>query len=426
MTDTPTHTRLQAWLVVFFASLLFYYEFMQLNMINSLSTPLMREFHLNAEQLSALSSMYFIANVLFLLPAGIMLDRFSTRKLILGAMTICTLSIFGFALSHSVILSGFFRFATGIGGAFCFLSCMRIASRWFPPHRMALVTGFVVTMAMLGGWTAQMPLTHLIHDMGWRDALLVDGVLGVLITVFMLFVLKDRPDNQADDTSHEVRQLQEIGLLNSVKLVLSNWQNWLGGLYTCFLNLPIFLLGALWGTHYLMQIDNLSAIQASSISGMIFVGATIGSPVMGWLSDKMRRRCLPMMIGAVLSLSLIFIIIYQEGLSYATLQVLFFALGFITSTQVISYPTVAEHNSPLLTGTAVSIVSMTTLAGGAIFQPFFGWLMDKAWSGKVIHGVPVYSVTDYRTALTILPIVFGLALIAAILLRETYCRSQTE
>lgn len=422
----PVVSKTQAWFVVFVASFLFYYEFLQLNMFNALSTDLMRTFHLDAGQLGGLSSAYFFANVIFLMPAGILLDRYSTKKLILIAMALCTASIFGFAFSDSLFFSTICRFITGIGGAFCFLSCVRIASRWFPPQRMALVTGFIVTMAMLGGWTAQTPLTYLTEAVGWRHALLADGLLGLIFMLIMCFFLKDRPSGQDAMAEQELTVLQSMGLWKSLKAVLGNGQNWLGGIYTCFLNLPIFLLGALWGSHYLMQIDHLTLLQSAAVSGMIYIGAMMGSPTMGWLSDKVGRRCLPMMVGAILSLALVLLIIYKAGLSYHTLLCLFFLLGFITSTQVISYPTVAEHNSPLLTGTAVSIVSMTTLAGGALFQPFFGWLMDLTWSGKVLNGVPVYALQDYRTALLILPVVFGVALLAAIFLKETYCRTQAE
>ena len=92
----------------------------------------MREFSLSAGQISQLSAIYFIANVIFLFPAGSILDRFSTRKVILTSMSICIAGTFLFSLSTSLFIAGCARFFTGIGSAFCFLSCIRLASRWFP------------------------------------------------------------------------------------------------------------------------------------------------------------------------------------------------------------------------------------------------------------------------------------------------------
>ena len=70
---------------------------------------------------------------------------------------------------------------TGIGSAFCFLSCIRLASRWFPSHRMALISGIIVTMAMAGGMAAQGPMTWLAETFGWRHALMIDAAFGVVV-----------------------------------------------------------------------------------------------------------------------------------------------------------------------------------------------------------------------------------------------------
>ena len=80
-------TRLQAtglmpWVVCFVASLFFFYEFVQMNMIGSLAPYLMQNFSINAVDLGNLSATYFYSTILFLLPAGQILDRVSARKVI--------------------------------------------------------------------------------------------------------------------------------------------------------------------------------------------------------------------------------------------------------------------------------------------------------------------------------------------------------
>ncbi len=62
------------------ASLFFFYEFIQLNLFNPISVQLMLDFHLNAVQLGNLASTFFYGNALFLFPAGMLLDRFSTKS----------------------------------------------------------------------------------------------------------------------------------------------------------------------------------------------------------------------------------------------------------------------------------------------------------------------------------------------------------
>ena len=56
---------------------------MQLNSFNVVNLYLAHDFKINATMVSQLSSYLFIADILFLFPAGILLDRFSVRKIII-------------------------------------------------------------------------------------------------------------------------------------------------------------------------------------------------------------------------------------------------------------------------------------------------------------------------------------------------------
>lgn len=411
----------RGWVVCLCASLFFFYEFIQMNMFNAISSQLMEAFRINAEQLGRLSSYYFIANVLFLFPAGMLLDRISTRKIILTSLAICILGTALFASTSSVWAASLFRFFTGIGSAFCFLSVIRLSTRWFPMARLALVTGVVVTMAMIGGMAAQTPLTLLAQAVSWRSALRIDAAFGVLIFFVIWFFVQDYPSSHREQHQREQQQISQMGYWKSMGLAFLKIQNWLGGIYTCLMNLPISLLGGIWGVLYLMDAHHFSKLDATYVTSMLFLGAIVGGPVVGWLSDRIRLRRLPMMMGSLISLGLMLGIIFAQDLSLITLIILFFAMGFTTSTQIIGYPTVAENSLPAITAMSVSVVNITTMGGQAIFQPFFGHLMDL--HAKIHHQpLGVYVASDFHWAMLILPVGFIIALLAAFNLRETHCR----
>jgi MFS family permease len=419
---TEVEGGLMPWLVVFSAALFFFYEFIQMNMFSSLDPDLMRAFSINATQLSRLSSTYFYSNLLFLFPAGMILDRFSTRKVILTALLICSVGTLLFGYSTSVYVAQICRFFTGIGSAFCFLSSMRLASRWFPLQRLALITGLVVTMAMLGGMVAQTPLTWVIEKLGWRHALVVDAGLGFIIWGFIYWIVRDFPANQISQHHKEQMQLQELGFWRSIRTSYFRLQNWFCAVYTSTLNLPVAVLGAIFGSLYLEQVKHLSRIEASYAPMMIFIGTVVGSPLAGWLSDKIGKRKLPMMVGALLSIALVLIIIYAPALSLIEYIVLFLLLGFSSSTQIISYPTVAESNPRILTATSISVVSFTAIAGYPISQQLFGYLLDLGKDAQIVNNVHIYSAADYNRALIILPVAFAIGFIMTLLIRETNCK----
>jgi MFS family permease len=394
-------------------------------MFNAISADLMRSFNINATQLGHLSSIYFYANLLFLPFAGMLLDRFSTRKIILITILLCVVGIGSFSFTHTLGWAAVFRFMSGIGSAFCFLSSIRLASRWFAPSRMALVSGLIVTMAMIGGMVAQTPLTFLVNAVGWRHALLLDAALGLFITAIIFAVVRDYPSHLSSEYQPvNNHQLKHLGVLQSWQKAYCNIQNWLAGIYTAMLNLPVALLGAIWGNLYLVQVEHFSTLQASYVTTMLFVGTLIGGPLAGWFSDYLGRRCLPMRIGALISLIVVLIIMYTPVIALPIYIILFFALGLVTSTQVISYPLIAESNDRMLTATSVSVVSFCAIGGYAVFQPLFGWLMDKHWQGLLVDNVRLYSAADYHQALLIIPIGFIIAFLATFFIKETYCQGK--
>lgn len=412
--------QLTPWVICFAASLLFFYEFIQGNMFASIADNIMSDFHIQVDKMTYLSSAYYLSNVIFLFIAGMLLDRFSTKKMILIGMLLCVLSTFIMAYAQSFYVALMCRFVTGIGGAFCFLGPIRIASRWFPPKRMALVTGAIVTMAMCGGMMAQYPLTILVNQMGWREALILLGWLGMAMLVIMILWIKDKPEQS--DTQE---QNKPIDLLSMVKQAYFNLQAIRPALYTSLMNMAVAVFGAMMGSLYLMQRLGINKEEAALINSLLFFGAIVGGPMIGWCSDKLGLRVLPMKIGALASLFTVLAVLYLPG-SFGLMAVLFFLLGFFTAAQVISYAFVAESSPSMMTATALSIVSILTQAGYIFYQNVFSALL--LWHGgmHMEKGAPVYSLADYQAASLIFPVGLILAFLVLFGLKETYCRRSKD
>ncbi|MCK1862763.1 MFS transporter, partial [Legionella pneumophila] len=75
-------------------------------------------------------------------------------------------------------------------------------------------------------------------------------------------------------------------------------------------------------------------------------------------------------------------------------------LGLFTSTQVISYPLVAESNQPENTGAATGIASVIIMGGGGVAQVLFGWLMTH----HAGTNVTAYTVSDFQFAMWMFPV----------------------
>jgi MFS family permease len=416
------YKRMQPWIVVFSAAMFFFFEFTQLNMFNSLNPYLYRDFHLKSTaQLGGLAACYMYANVLFLFPAGVLLDRFSTRVIILLAMLSCVTSTLLFSFSQYLWQAEICRFVTGIGGAFCLLSAVRVASRWFPPQRMALIVGLVVTFAMSGAMIAQTPFTILAHDFGWRTTLLINALVGYAMLAVIMFFVKDFPEGDRAAIEHQHHVLHDAGFLRPVLQAFGSLQNWMAGLYASLTNLPVFILGS-WGIMFLHQAHHMSREQASVVTSAMFVGLMVGSPFFGWISDRLGQRRLPMLLGGFFCLLSVLPIIIWAQLSFTALLITFFLIGFMSSAQIISYAVVSESNPLELTGVAESLASILIMSGGFLI-PLFAVFLNIGWHPHYLAGVPQYALHQFRQGLLLMPVAFVLSIIAAFVVKETHCRS---
>ena len=363
-----------AWVVCLAAGLFFSYELMQFHMLNAISSMLLKDLHMSATQFGVLGSTYLLADVIFLLPAGIILDRFSPRKVILTALFICILGTLGFSLSTTFFQACLAHFLSGIGNAFCFLSCMIFVSRWFPLQKQAFVIGVIVTLGMLGGVIAQAPFSYLAHHVTWRSAVLIDGAVGLFLFLLIFFVVKNAPQNHKQEASVKTHSFWK-----DLTSCFYNRQTLLCGLYTACTNLPLMVIGAAWGSLFLHHVHAIALSKASFIAGMICMGTIVGSSLCGFLSDYMGKRKLLMLVGALSSLIIMVLIMTIQHASIPMMITLFFLLGLTSSTQVLSYPLIAENTPSHLTGTSMSIAAVIIMGLAAVAQLLSGQLMDLSW-----------------------------------------------
>jgi MFS family permease len=306
---------------------------------------------------------------------------------------------------------------TGLGSAFCFLGPIRLATDWFSPRQMALVTGVIVTIAMIGGMTAQYPLTKLVNLWGWRQAVIAIAWAGVFMLLVMAVCIKEKP-------KASIRH-KTISLYTSLQKAYANMHTLKAALYTSLMNMAIAVFGAMMGSLYLIEKLLITKEEAALVNTLLFLGAIVGGPLIGFFSDKCRLRILPMKIGAVVSLLVALAIIYMP-VSLGCMKILFFLLGFFTSAQIISYALVAESTPSSITATAVSVVSVLTQGGYIVYQNVFSYLLLYHGDAMMKNGVPVYSAEDYQFAAMVLPLGLLIALWSLRGLKETHCHSERE
>lgn len=400
--------KLRPWVICLSGSLLFFYEFIQLNIMNSLNIYLAKSFGWSPTQISTLSSVTFMADTCLVFVAGLLLDRISTKRIIAGAMTLCIIGVMMMANSHSFATFAIARFFIGLGCAFCFLSGFTLATRWFDPNRLSFITGVIITIGSFGGMVAQHPAMWLFSTFGWREGLWIDAFLGMGMLAWMLLVIKDSPNHAMLVKTRAM--LKNHGLLSSLMTVIKNIQVWYAAWFASLLNLAVFIIGALWGTRYLMVDYHMSASAASGVSSLIFLGSIIGAPLLGYIADHFSLHKTVMVGSASGTIAIACAIVFGQ-VSALTLSILFFAMGVLIGSQTLSYSHASRQSGPGFKATSSSLVSTMIVAVPSVIQPAFGYLL--AFHG---HGNKLMP-SDFRLAFSMLIGLFVVALICALCIK---------
>ena len=378
----------------------------------------MAEFKVGGALLGTLSGLYFYTYALLQAPAGLAMDRWGPRRALSLAACITGVGCVLFAIAPGIELAYVGRLLIGGGVSFAFLGSLVLASAWFPARRFAKFSGHGMGIGLNGCIAGQAPLALAVDAAGWRDTMLVLAAAALGLAAAKWLVIRDGPVPRPARAPTTAGESVLRGLWNVVRRPQTLCIAFFAGL----MSTPLLAFGALWGVPYTMQAYGLSKVEAASVMAPILFGFTAGAPVWGWLSDRIGRRKLPMVAGAMMGLAAMAIGIYVPGLPLALYSAVLFFIGFGAACMAVCYAAAREHNAKGGTGAALGFVNMVSVLGGAVFQPLVGWLLDLQWDGKLTAGARVYDLDAYRNALLVMPGVYVLGLVLVWRVRETWCR----
>ena len=412
-------------IICILAATFYMYEFILQVSPSVMTTELMNDFQLNAASLGAVIAFYYYTYTPMQIPAGLLYDRFGSRCVLSIAILICAAGGFFFSVTNSPIMASTGRAFMGVGSAFSFIGALLLVSRWFPSKYFALLAGFVQMMSSIGAIAGEVPLAKSVLLWGWRDTILWLSVFGVFLALLVLLIVRDAPDDVPHLKKGKIHTKKTENELQRLKQVCGQLQTWWIALYSFLVWAPITGFAALWGIPFLVKAYGITTESASVACAMIWIGIGVGSPLIGWWSDKINRRCLPLNVCAIIGIISLSMIIYDTNINMIFLYFLLFAFGLSASGQSLAFGIVKDNNTACVAGTAMGFNNMGVVAGGALFQPLIGFLLHLYWSGHTENGVPVYLAQNYQKAFIVLPLCYVIAVIISLFfIKETYCKYQ--
>ena len=415
------------WLIFIVLALAYLFVYFHRLSLSVVANDLIKDFKTTASVMGLLGSTYFYCYAFMQLPAGLLSDSLGPRKSVTLFLIIASAGsiIFGFAPTIKIAFLG--RVMVGLGVSMVFIPTMKILSRWFHPHEFAFMTGILNAVGGIGVLAATWLLAVMTLFFGWRISFELIGCCTFIIVVLVWFIVRDRPEDKGWPSLGELGKekgkvfgpVKQIPLLQGVRRVISEKYFWPVAIWFFFDCGIFFGFGALWGGPYLMDVYGMTRAQAGTVLSMIAWGMIIGSPPLGFISDKlMKSRKKPFILcNLLLVIELAFLSIYPSGLSRIALYIFFFIFSICASSVVIFGFTIIKELFPVeIAGTSTGMVNLFPFLGGAVFMPLLGRVLD-AYPKSDAGG---YSIEAYSMLILILLGSSVLSLICTFLTKETF------
>jgi len=410
-------SRTLKWIAFFFIACFVLYDIAVQITPGVLTHQIMEAFKINAAGMGLLSSFYFWTYLIMQIPAGMLLDRFNLRRVVILPILITAFGLLIFSTHGSLFTGTVARFMMGFGTSFAFIAAAKISSDLFEHRQFSLLIGIIYFMAGCGALVAQVPLVLMTNHFGWRAALEVFAIAGIVLAILIL--LTARYQTKRENTEHLYYGHGWLAL----KAVLRHHQSWAVALVSFFTWGPVMIFAALWAVPFLMQTHNIPKIQAAHLNSWMWIGLGIGSLAIAVLSRTMKRRKFPMILFSLIGLASTITLLYDYNTSFLITAVLMFLAGFGCGTQALTYSVVKDIHHRSHIATAISFNNMMCIFAAVLFQPLSGSLITWVTNNQALPNTPSYTITNYHHGLILLPILFALSILCTLFfVKETHCK----
>ncbi|MFO8088811.1 MAG: MFS transporter [Desulfatiglandaceae bacterium] len=387
---------------------------------------IMAEFDLTAAAFGGLGAVYFYIYAAMQLPSGSFADTLGPRRTIVAGMLLTTAGsmVMGLAPNFGTLYVG--RILLSFGSSLTWLSLLKIIMGWFHSHEIGTVIGLSGSLNNCGQLLATTPLAFLIIGIGWRMSLVTAAFVSLLVGVLNWAVVKDTPARPGLDSGSEPQAsggpVVRPSLGKRFQQVFGNWNVWplflvamgtYGSYATFFLN---------WLVVYLMQTYGITRDHAASFTLVSSIGAIVGMGGFGFISDRINSRRIPIITGTSMSLAGFLAIVLWNG-GRPPLEALWpisFIMGFNLGAMPVTFAMVSRVVPSEVAGMSAGLVNMGGLAGAAVIQPLFGYVLDLHWAGEMAGGSRHYPVEAFQQAILLPAALMAMGFIGALLLREPH------
>ncbi|GAC1381785.1 MAG: MFS transporter [Marmoricola sp.] len=378
-------------------------------------TAAAHRFDASASALAAFPVVQLVVYAAMQVPVGILLDRWGSKRMILGGAAFMAVGQAGLALTHSLDVALVMRIFIGAGDAMTFICVLRVINDVFPGRTIPMITQVTAILGQLGGVLSAFPLAAALGHGAWTSAFLTLAIAGVLVAVLVLVVLR------VDDEHTRVRVPAAVA-----------WQRVRGafkhpgtrlGLWSHFsTQFPQTVFQLLWGFPFMMSAEGLSRSTASTLLTLNLIAGIAFSVVLGRLTARhpLRRSWLVLCVIALNMTGWTAVLAWSGRAPLWLMVMLVLLISCGAPGSMIGFDFARSFNPRERLGTASGIVNVGGFAASLMVMFLMGLVLDAVDPGASGH----YSLTAFRWAFSVQYLFWGLGIVLIVAARRKLRRHE--
>ncbi len=354
------------------------------------------EFGASFAMLGAILTCFALATGIAQMPAGMLVDRFGARAILIWGLVISGLAVGGMALAGSVPLLFALAIVAGIGNAVFHPADYAILNSSIDPKRMGKAFSLHTFSGHIGGAVAPASMVLLTALSSWRFALVMSGAVAIVVAIILLLqghYLKDEHDGANEQTKKHSKSA--FGWRENLKLMLAPQML---VLFLFFLTQSLATSGiASFSQVVNMKIQDVSLETAGTALSVFLFAQAAGILVGGVLADRTARHDLQAsacFLFSALAFAALAVFVFPSVLLVTVFLVTGLIAGMIRPARDMMVRALAPKGT---TGRAFAWASTGMSIGSAAAPILFGLLIDGGRPAAVYWCVAAFSLLAIGT-----------------------------
>lgn len=391
--------KLYGYLVWFIVTLFVVYAFCLNTASAVFSESIKISLHTSNLGVSIASGAFILGFACMQIPAGYLLDKFNARFVVSGGVGLLAIGNIIISFADTLIVYTLANFLQGIGASFAFVAAAVLIAQWFAAEKFPILFGLTQTMACILAGVIHYYFTLALITRSWNELYYSLAGFGFLLLIITLLLLRSPPGYTREAT---------FSLKQSLAIVLKNRQILLCSIAAATSFGVLLAYAGLWYLR-VQSYYSVANLQAVIIGGMIFLGIGVGTPLWGYISNKIKSRIMIIHVTLCVGTMVLLLGLYLPHFNINTLAIIqsvSFFIGFFLSGSMLFFTMVSEISTELTRGVAISVLNTAVFLFNTLML-FIPFLFLTAFSA------------DFFTYLWVLPFFLLLSILLVYFIKDS-------